>query len=241
MSQSRPRRLLTQNRELREIGVWNWTLPAWAGRLPDGRTYNTCGAAGVCAQVCYARNGTYRFSNVLRRHEANLMYVMDEPQRWQWHMSWEIKHRGVKVRWLRVHDAGDFFSDSYMTSWLQIMRANPRVRFYTYTKEIDRFKRLVVPDPPPNFEFVYSFGGRQDHLIGPADRQADVFPDEAAMAAAGFENQETSDLLAILGPPKVGIVVNNIPAFKKKQGPRSFAQWQAEDTAARRHPHPPPK
>ena len=29
----RPVRLLTQNRELRAIGVWNWTLPAWAGRL----------------------------------------------------------------------------------------------------------------------------------------------------------------------------------------------------------------
>jgi hypothetical protein len=29
---SRPKRLLTQNRELKAIGVWNWTLPAWAGR-----------------------------------------------------------------------------------------------------------------------------------------------------------------------------------------------------------------
>ncbi len=34
---NRPRRLLTQNRELKAIGVWNWTLPAWAGRLPDVR------------------------------------------------------------------------------------------------------------------------------------------------------------------------------------------------------------
>ena len=53
---ARPKRLLTQNREMKAIGVWNWTLPAWAGRLPDGRTYNTCGSAGVCARVCYARS-----------------------------------------------------------------------------------------------------------------------------------------------------------------------------------------
>ncbi|MBS2548370.1 hypothetical protein KGQ19_16005 [Catenulispora sp. NL8] len=39
--------LLTQNRELKKIGVWNFTLPAWAGRLPDSRTYNTCPSAGV--------------------------------------------------------------------------------------------------------------------------------------------------------------------------------------------------
>jgi hypothetical protein len=54
----RPATLLTQNRELRREGIWNWTIPAWAGRLADGRTYNTCPSAGVCAKVCYALNGT---------------------------------------------------------------------------------------------------------------------------------------------------------------------------------------
>lgn len=51
----RPARLLTQHSEMRQIGVWNWSLPAWAGRLADGRTYNTCPSAGICAQACYAR------------------------------------------------------------------------------------------------------------------------------------------------------------------------------------------
>lgn len=55
-SAGRPRRLLTQNREMRAIGVHNWSLPAWAGRLPDGRTYNTCPSAGICRHVCYARS-----------------------------------------------------------------------------------------------------------------------------------------------------------------------------------------
>lgn len=52
----RPARLLTQNSEMRQIGVWNWSLPAWAGRLADGLTYNTCPSAGICAQACYARS-----------------------------------------------------------------------------------------------------------------------------------------------------------------------------------------
>lgn len=52
----RPARLLTQNSEMKQIGVWNWSLPAWAGRLADGRTYNTCPSAGICAQACYARS-----------------------------------------------------------------------------------------------------------------------------------------------------------------------------------------
>jgi hypothetical protein len=53
---ARPFRLLTQNREMKAIGAWNWSLPAWAGRLADGRTYNTCPSAGICAQACYARS-----------------------------------------------------------------------------------------------------------------------------------------------------------------------------------------
>nr|WP_281291787.1 hypothetical protein [Saccharothrix saharensis] len=40
---------MTQNSGLRGHGIFNFTLPALAGRLPDGRTYLTCPAVGVCA------------------------------------------------------------------------------------------------------------------------------------------------------------------------------------------------
>jgi hypothetical protein len=53
-----PPLLLTRNTELREDGIWNWTLPAWVVRLADGRSFNVCPSAGACAKVCYARNGT---------------------------------------------------------------------------------------------------------------------------------------------------------------------------------------
>jgi hypothetical protein len=62
---ARPRQLLTQNRELKAIGVWNWTLPAWAGRLDDGRTFNTCPSAGICAKVCYASNAATSVTDFL--------------------------------------------------------------------------------------------------------------------------------------------------------------------------------
>lgn len=41
--------MITQNSYLRPHGIHTFPLPAWAGRLPDGRTYNTCPAAGVRA------------------------------------------------------------------------------------------------------------------------------------------------------------------------------------------------
>lgn len=236
----RPRNLLTQNRRMKTIGVWNWTLPAWAGRLPDGRTFNTCPSAGICAQVCYARTGTYRWPAVRRKHHANLMFVLDDLAGWEQAMRAEVCAPRRRGGWVRIHDSGDFFSDAYLLAWLRICRASPGVNFYTYTKEVRRFRALVEPDPPANLRWVYSYGGRQDHLLDPTvDRVADVFADEQAIAEAGWNSQHASDLLAVLGPPLVGIPANRIAAFQAIQAGRRFSRWQQQADAARSNPRRP--
>ncbi|MFC0433400.1 hypothetical protein [Kutzneria buriramensis] len=231
----RPSRLLTQNRRLRAIGVWNWTLPAWAGRLPDGRTYNTCPSAGVCRHVCYARHGAYRWPAVKARHEANLAFVLEDLLGWEQAMLAELAHPRFTGTWVRIHDAGDFFSDDYLCAWLRVCRARPETHFYCYTKEVTRFRRIVEPDPPPNFRWTYSYGGTQDALLDPnTDRVADVFPDEAAIAAAGFSSQSERDTDAVLGLSRTGIPANHIPHFQAKQGRRRFSEWQAATERERR-------
>lgn len=230
----RPARLLTQNSEMRQIGVWNWSLPAWAGRLPDGRTYNTCPSAGICAQACYARHGTYTWPVVRAKHQANLMYALDDLTGWRQAMVAELGAAKFRGAWIRIHDSGDFFSDEYLQAWLDICRARPDTNFYAYTKEVSRFRTLVEPDPPPNFLWVYSYGGTQDAALNPdADRVADVFPDESAIAEAGWASQEASDLLAVLGPRLVGVPANRIPAYLKRLAGRRFSEWQAEVDAER--------
>jgi protein gp88 len=232
----RPTHLLTQNREMRKIGVWNWSLPAWAGRLPDGRTYNTCPSAGICARVCYARHGTYTWPVVRAKHHANLTWVLDDLPGWQTAMEAELGAAKFNGAWIRIHDSGDFFSDPYLTAWLRICRARPNTNFYAYTKEVARFRALVEPDPPPNFWWVYSYGGTQDATLNPhADRVADVFPDEAAIARAGWASQEANDLLAVLGPRLVGIPANHIPAALSRLAGRRFSHWQADTDNARAH------
>lgn len=228
--------MITQNSYLRPHGIHTFSLPAWAGRLPDGRTYNTCPAAGVCAAVCYARHGTYRFPAVLAKHQRNLARVLDDLPQWEADMRAELAHpkyRGGKA--LRVHDSGDYFSDAYVLAWLRVARAVPDVLFYSYTKEVDRFKRLVEPDPPPNFKWIYSYGGKQDHLLDPSrDRVADVFPTETAIAEAGWNSNAATDLDAVLGPSPVGMTQNNQPHLRRRIGQRTFREWQAADTARRR-------
>jgi len=248
-------KLLTQNSELRQIGVWNWSLPAHVVTLTDGSKFNVCPSAGACAEVCYAKNGTYLFPNVRAAHVRNLEWVLNDLEGWRDAMIAELKHKryrgkgepryklpdGVIDEWVmfwasqggtavRIHDAGDFFDDTYLLAWLDIARATPDVLFYAYTKEVSRFKRLVEPSPPVNFRWLYSMGGREDHLVDMfTDRHADVFTDDVAIADAGYTSQEESDLYAITLPTtRVGIPANNIPHFKKRQAGRTFGQMQQD-------------
>jgi hypothetical protein len=237
---TKPRRwLLTTYKQPGYSGLYKWTLPAWAGTLPDGRNYNTCPSAGVCAPLCYARQGSYRFRNVKAAHEANLMMVLDDLPGWEAAMTAELQHKRYRGgRWVRVHDAGDFFSPEYTQAWLRVMRSAPDVHFYAYTKSVSIFRGEVEPNPPDNFQWVYSLGGREDHLIDLAtERHVDIFPDEEAVEEAGYTSRgELGDLISILGPQHVGLPANNIKHLKNKQGRKRFSELQREQDARRRGP-----
>jgi hypothetical protein len=221
-------RLLRQNRELREVGAWNWTLPALGAKLDDGRTIHTCPQAGACAALCYARSGTFRFKNVKAAHARNLKLVIDTPAEWEAAMNDEIARYIKPGSYVRIHDSGDFFTADYLVAWMRIAANHPAVTFYAYTKEVSMFKRLVEGKAPANFRWLYSMGGKEDHLIDvERDRHAEVFPTKAALDAAGYFDQSASDILAITAPTnRIGIVANNIPHFKKKQGAATFGDLQ---------------
>nr|WP_203841829.1 hypothetical protein [Actinoplanes humidus] len=183
----------------------------------------------------YQYHGSYLWPVVRSRHEANLRMVLDDLPGWQTMMIAEVQRPRFADQWVRIHDAGDFFSDDYLRAWIRICRACPDTHFYCYTKEVDRFRRLVEPNPPGNLHWVYSYGGTQDPTLHPGvDRVADVFPDEESIDRAGWSSQRASDLLAVLGPPLVGMSASRIPAFLKRMAGRRFSTWQA---ATHRAPH----
>jgi hypothetical protein len=142
-----------------------------------------------------------------------------------WTQSW-IERGGSAVR---IHDAGDFFNDEYTNAWLKIASVVPDVLFYAYTKEVSRFQRIVAGRAPVNFRWLYSYGGKEDHLIDPErDRHADVFPTMRDLLNAGYFDQSSSDLLAVFAPTnRIGIVTNNIPQLRRRQGEVSFREKQS--------------
>lgn len=222
-------KLLSQNSELKKDGIWNWSIPAWQVQLSNGSWFNCCPNADFCVKVCYARNGTYLFPVVKAKHLSNLEFTINDLVNWGLDMIKEINKIGLhKIKFLRIHDAGDFYSDEYLQAWIDIAMQTPSVIFYAYTKEVSRFKRMVQGSCPKNFKYLFSLGGKEDHLIDlELDRHCDVFPSLEALNNAGYMDQSENDLLAINLPTnKIGIVSNNIKHFKKIQGELTFKSGQ---------------
>jgi len=204
-------KLLTQNQKMKKSSdgqytVVNWTIPAFRSSLG----LITCPNAGACAAGCYARSGTYRFSNVAKVHEAKLQLtlsdefvdtIINEINSW-------LSKRSTKHLKVRIHDAGDFYSIEYYNRWKSIMshfENNDRVSFYAYTKQVAMFQSEILPS---NFTLIFSFGGKQDHLIDTSKhRHARVFESIEALQAAGYVDGTEDDMVAAVGVlNKIGLV-----------------------------------
>jgi len=72
-------------------------------------------------------------------------------------LSADIKNSQLKV--VRIHSAGDFYSNKYILDWVKIVRSNPDVAFYAYTRswrlpgllpDLEKLRRL------PNMQLWWS-------------------------------------------------------------------------------------
>lgn len=177
--------LLTSNSKLKKDKIWNFDLPAYK----SSTGLITCPNASTCIANCYARQGTYQFSNVKAKHEANLQATLKDS--FVADMIAEITKLGKKVRAIRIHSAGDFYSREYADKWLEIINALPTVQFYAYTKSWDWFN---LDNLPTNFKVIQSEGGKL--TIDTKYPHARVFDDEDSIPA-DYNNASVSDVVAI--------------------------------------------
>ena len=143
-------------------------------------------------------------------------------------MMEELAKKKYDGKYIRIHDAGDFFSYDYALIWLRIAEANPNINFYAYTKEVELFKIRLKNLLPNNFIVIYSFGGKQDHLIDKEkDRHSDVFMDYQQMILEGYNDIGEDDKQSAINPNfKVGLFRNNIPQFIKKMKKGRFSDYK---------------
>lgn len=191
-----PKQLFTSNAKLKRDGIYSFGIPAF--RSASG--FVTCPAAAKCIKGCYARNGFYVMPSVKAAQELRLALTLDA-EFFIAIADTEIRKR--KIKRLRIHDSGDFYSAEYRDTWFKIMHLNPDTAFYAYTKNWPLFQGAKLP---PNFTVIYSEGGKHDKEYKSSDRHSRVFKTRKQLLAAGYVDTSHNDINAIGKSKRIGLV-----------------------------------
>lgn len=185
--------LLGQNTKMKntsaEMGVKlvNFNIPAFEDPETGKRT---CPWAGACASDCYARKNRYKFRNV--QSSLARKYFATKREDFVDVMSAELEKS--KADFVRIHDAGDYYSPQYVHKWLTIIGNFPDKNFYSYTKSLPFFMGKKLPE---NFDIIYSLGGKLDDRINvDIHKHSKIFDTAEEIIASGYEDCSHNDLLA---------------------------------------------
>ena len=198
--------LLTQNSKLQKSGK------TYAFGIPAGLT---CPNMKACAVGCYAKAGFYvAYPSVLRAQKAR--YELTQGPHFIELMKREIQK--IQPDRVRIHDSGDFWSETYLRKWIVIMEHFPRTIFYSYSKMINLLKSHPLPQ---NFTPIFSYGGKEDYLIDPTiHRHSKVFRSVEDLRAAKYANASHDDRVALGQNHRIGLVFH---------GPKSKMWGEQQD------------
>jgi len=170
-------------------------------RSEDGQV--TCPYAGMCADICYADQGRLAMPMAKDARELNLDIMNSISWKDFVELVSEDLSKMRSVTHVRIHDSGDFYSRPHYKSWVDIARTNGDVVFYAYTKSIPFLKWDIHPK---NFRVVQSLGGKKDDHVDKRYPHSKIFATEAERKKEGYCDGNISDLPAVLGQIKIGLV-----------------------------------
>lgn len=111
---------------------------------------------------CFSASQEVVYTNVynVRKHNFDTLRALDHDGMYNALSSALPKDAGI----VRIHVAGDMFSQSYFDAWVSLAKHNSNILFYAYTKSL-KFWVNRLNDIPQNLVLTASFGGRLDNLI----------------------------------------------------------------------------
>lgn len=111
------------NQKLGRRYIWGFTLPSGTQEICPGLTQ-------VCSRFCYSKRLEKLRPKAHKAYRRNLLKTHRKD------FTRRVYHflRAHRVRIVRIHVGGDFYSDDYARKWLRIIELSPRTRFYFYTR-----------------------------------------------------------------------------------------------------------
>lgn len=118
-----------------------------------------------CQFRCFAATDEAKYPNVrlARWHNFNILKQAKTVQKMTVLILASLPDSKFNLP-VRLHVAGDFFSQDYFDAWIEVAKQRPGSTFYAYTKSIP-FWIARLNCMPHNFKLVASLGGKWDHLV----------------------------------------------------------------------------
>lgn len=124
----------------------------WAFTLPEGLACPN--KTPACAASCYLGFGAFTYPAAKNSRNRNYAYVVRALKQSTLVAEMTKAIKAKKLKTLRVHDGGDFFSPSYTRAWVEIVRNTPNVSYWGYTRSWATpqiLKELLKLGRQPNF------------------------------------------------------------------------------------------
>lgn len=117
---------------------------------------------------CYAASDEVKYPNLRNRNWSNLKLLQSMRSKEEIYnlldKSFKYNFGHSSPRFFRIHESGDFYSQTYFDAWLDYAKDHPETIFYAFTTSLNFWvKRL--DEIPDNFRLTASRGGKQDHLV----------------------------------------------------------------------------
>ncbi|MFT8313275.1 MAG: hypothetical protein ABF633_03355 [Clostridium sp.] len=117
-----------------------WSIPAVV----------TCpNRTALCERYCYAMKSQRLYPNTKNSREESFNdslssdFVTNIIDTIHYYLD-KKSYEGKNV-YFRIHESGDFYSKEYVNKWIQIVKQFPAVHFMGYTKSVQFFKDVKLP------------------------------------------------------------------------------------------------
>ncbi len=109
-----------KNKKIHRCLIWN---------LPSAKTCP--GQTKLCAELCYAKNSEEFYHNVVPQSRQK-NFEISKSTNFVEIMLEALRRRRIRV--MRIHESGDFYSQRYLNDWVTIMSELEDFTFFAYTK-----------------------------------------------------------------------------------------------------------
>lgn len=113
----------------------------------------------LCAKECYALKAEVQYKHVVPQ-ARNRNLEISRSDYFVNRISNSIDQNIKKIKQVRIHESGDFYSQEYLEKWFKITTLFPELTFYAYTKSF----HLDYSAKPKNFVLIASFDKTTDQL-----------------------------------------------------------------------------